>query len=152
MDENLKRNNKGNLVTCGIILMDYKGNILAGHTTGKKWKEKGTYDILKGCSEVGEEDIETAIRELKEESSFDVSKYKHKIKDIGIFDYIKGKDIHLFLLKLKYLPNISKLKCDSFFEHNGKQLPEINEYRIIGNNERDYFSNSIQKVLKKINL
>lgn len=150
--EKLKVRENGHIVTCGIILIDENDNILAGHTTGKEWRAYGTYDILKGCAEEGEEDIDAAIRELKEESSFDATVYKDKIEDIGIFNYLANKDIHLFKLRLNFLPKLSTLKCDSFFERDGKQIPEINEFRIIRRSERQYFSKSLLKVFKKTNL
>lgn len=108
--------------------------------------------ILKGCAEEGEEDIDAAIRELKEESSFDATVYKDKIEDFGIFNYLPNKDIHLFKLRLNFLPKLSTLKCVSFFERDGKQIPEINEFRIISRSERQYFSKSLLKVFKKTNL
>lgn len=150
MEENLKIRENGNLLTCGVILIDKFGTILAGHPTGRKYT-KGCYDLLKGCSLVGEEDIDTAIREMKEESGIDISEYKNKILDLGIHSYTKGKDIHLFLLHYNKLIDLDKLKCTTYFETKfGKLKPEMNGYKLIYKNERDYFSKSMQKVLNKV--
>lgn len=152
MSENLKRLKNGNIVTCGIILIDEKGSILAGHPSGRGY-DKECYDLLKGCADVGEEDIDTAIREMREESSIDLSQYKNEIVDLGIHKYIKGKDIHLFLLKANLNIDISKLRCSTYFTNKfGKNIPEMNGYKIIHKNERYYFTRSMQHVLKEIDI
>ena len=95
--ENFKIVN-GKRITCGIIIADKNNNILAGHPTGKKY-DKECYDILKGCCDKGENDLECAIRELYEESGY-IIKDKENIIDLGTVNYKRDKDIHLFFIEL----------------------------------------------------
>jgi len=147
--ENFKILKNGKKITCGIIIIDKDNNILAGHPTGKKY-DKECYDILKGCCDNGEEELDCAIRELYEESGY-IIKDKENIIDLGIIDYKKDKDIHLFLYRINKMPDLKTLKCISYFEtDNGRSLPEMNGYKVISKNERYLFYKSIQRVLKNI--
>ena len=74
-------------MTCGIIISNDYDSILAGHPTGKRYN-KECYDFLKGCAEEGEEDIDCALRELKEESGIDLKSKKNEIKKTFICSYI----------------------------------------------------------------
>lgn len=140
----------GKRMTCGIIISNDYDSILAGHPTGKRYN-KECYDFLKGCAEEGEEDIDCALRELKEESGIDLKNKIDEIKDLGIFNYNREKNIHLFLYRVKEFPNIDYLKCTSYFEgYHGKMLPEMNGFRVIRKNERYLFYKAIQVVLKQI--
>lgn len=150
MAENLKRQKNGNIITCGIILVDNNGSILAGHPTGRGY-DKECYDLLKGCSDVGENDLDTAIRELREESGLDVSEARNEIIDLGIHEYIRGKDIHLFKLQANLNIDLSKLWCTTYFTgKHGITKPEINGYKIIKKNERFYFTHALEKLIDKL--
>lgn len=146
--ENFKIVN-GKRITCGIIIADKDNNILAGHPTGKPY-DKECYDILKGCCDKGEEDLDCAIRELYEESGY-VIEDKDSIVDLGVIDYQKNKDIHLFLYRINLMPKLENLKCGSYFEtEDGKSLPEMNGYKVIGKEERNLFYKGLQRILKNI--
>ena len=146
--ENFKIVN-GKRITCGIIIADKNNNILAGHPTGKKY-DKECYDILKGCCDKGENDLECAIRELYEESGY-IIKDKENIIDLGTVNYKRDKDIHLFLYRTDSMPNLKSLKCISYFEtDDGKSLPEMNGYKVIGKEERSLFYKGLQRILKNI--
>lgn len=150
MEETFKLTKKGKKISCGIILADGDGRILAGHPTGRSY-DKGCYDLLKGCADSNEDDLDCAIREMKEESGFNVAPYRGEIKDLGLFNYNKEKVLHLFLLEMEKLPSLLQLWCDSqFTDKNGRTYPEMNGYKIIGKNEREYFFSGIQKALKTI--
>jgi len=127
-------------VTAAVVMIDNDGNILGCHGTGKP-KDYG-FDFPKGEVEKGEEDIDAAIRELREETSFILS--KDSLIDIGVYPHNNKKDIHLFLCKMKELPNPQHLKCDSFFEVNGKQIPEVDFYEIISKENRKKFNMVLQ--------
>lgn len=147
--ENYKILSNGHRITCGIILMNKDKAILAGHPTGKGF-HKECYDILKGCCDAGEEDIDCAIRELREESGIDLSDKKDKIIDLGIKHYNKTKDIHLFLYKVDKFPRLRSLTCNSYFPLNGDMLPEMSGYKVISKKDRYLFYRGLQIVFKDI--
>lgn len=131
------------LVTAAIVMIDKEGNILACHATGRKM-DTG-WDFPKGCVEEGEEHLQAAIRELREETDIHLLDYdRARIKDLGVFPHNKEKDIHIFLYQTTWFPNLSELKCTSFFEHNGEQIPEVNAYKIISKKERHLFNKVLQ--------
>lgn len=138
-------------VTSCILITDGK-NLLGGLATGKKDGTK-TYDVAgKGCIDLGEDPLETAIRELKEETGIQLnSKAKKSIVDLGEHPYIKDKNIHIFSLRVSEMPDISTLFCKSTFSMYGRELPEIKAYKIIPINEIfDWFYPSLAKVLNEV--
>ena len=62
--ESLITEKKGLELSSGLVIIQ-KGTILLGHPTGQKWY--GTYSFPKGHVEPGEDLIQAAIRETKEE-------------------------------------------------------------------------------------
>ena len=133
-------------LSVGTIITDNK-NILLGHTT---WGQK--YDLPKGRHEKGETYLQTTQREMKEE--FGLYEAKHRFEILGFFEYLRDKDLYLFKLEFGNLYkdiNLSMLKCNSFFEKNGEQIPEMDGYKIVSLNEIDkYCYKSMVKVLNKI--
>lgn len=133
-------------ISVGTIITDNK-NILLGHTTWGK-----AYDLPKGRQEDGESLLETAQRELKEE--FGLHEAKHRFEPIGLFEYLKDKDLYLFKIEFGSLHQeitLTMLKCNSYFEKEEKQIPEIDGYKIVSLNEIDkYCYKSMAKVLNKI--
>lgn len=127
-------------ITAAVVMIDKDGNILGCHGTGKP-KNYG-FDFPKGEVDDGERDIDAAIRELHEETSIIIS--RDNLVDIGVYPHNKKKDIHLFLCKVNELPNPKYLKCTSFFELNGKQIPEVDFYEIISKENRNKFNMVLQ--------
>ncbi len=127
-------------ITAAVVMIDSNGSILACHGTGKP-KDYG-FDFPKGEVDEGETDIDAAIRELREETGYVLS--KDYLVDIGVYPHNKKKDIHLFLCKMEELPNPADLKCDSFFELNGRQIPEVDFYEIISRENRNKFNMVLQ--------
>ena len=120
-------------------MIDKDGNILGCHATGKP---KGTgYDFPKGLVEEGESDKDGAIRELWEETGITLE-HPEKLIDCGVHPHNKEKNIHIFLYQTDYFP--SSLKCNSFFELNGKKIPEVDSYMVIPKEERGMFNKVLQ--------
>jgi predicted NUDIX family NTP pyrophosphohydrolase len=133
-------------LSVGTIITDNK-NILIGHTTWGKG-----FDIPKGRQEEGETYIQTAMRELNEE--FGIVETEFRFQELGMFEYLKNKDLFLFKIKYGNLHQditLSTLKCSSYFDKDGKQFPEINGYKIITiESIKNYCYLSLTKVLNQI--
>ena len=137
-------------VTAAVVIIDSEGNILGCHCTGKP-KDSG-YDFPKGEVEEGETHKEAAVRELREETDIYLNDPERKstwsevdkLIDCGIYPHNKEKDIHIFLYRTNYFPDIKQLKCSTYFDANGKKYPEVDGYKIISKEERGMFNKVLQ--------
>lgn len=133
-------------VTCAIVIINKDGDILGCHGTGKP--DKNGYDFPKGCHDAKDKDeLATAVRELREETGISLTiREIDSLIDCGTHAHTKGKDLHIFMLKVNTFPEIDTLKCTSYFEWKyGKKLPEVNGYKIIKKEERStYFYRILQ--------
>lgn len=84
-----------------VIIQDNK--ILLGHPTGSKWY--GTYSIPKGNVEVGENHLQTAIRETREEFGIEISEDEINLDDSGYINYTNNgetyKRVYFFIVEPK---------------------------------------------------
>ena len=127
-----------------MVMIDRDGNILGCHGTGKP-KDSG-YDFPKGCVDEGETDFEAACRELKEETGLSMELLRDggflatdEVIDLGVYRHNREKNIHIFVCPVNGIP-MDKLVCNSFFELHGRQIPEVDGYRMIGKDERSMFN------------
>jgi len=91
--------------------------------------------------------LATAWRETLEECNIDILINK-RIKALGLFPYLKKKDLYLFLVSIKSVP---KLECNSFFEGKNGPQPEMVDFKWIDFDEhKKYINFSLQKVFNKI--
>ena len=128
-------------ITCGIVIINKDGDILACHPNGNK--KDMDYDIPKGCAEEDEEDIQAALRELNEETSIILK--ESNLIDCGVYPHNKTKNIHIYLYKTEKFPILEDLKCTSLCtKWGGYQVPEVNYYSIIKKNERNKFMRVLQ--------
>lgn len=140
----------GKKVTCAVVMINNEGDILGVHATGRKPGQG--YDFPKGLAQEDETDILAAARELKEETDiciYDLDKHNvwnkmHKLVDAGIYPHGKDKLIHIFLYKTEYFPDLNTLRCTSYFERYGKQIPEVDGYAIISKENRYRFNALLQ--------
>jgi len=128
-------------LSCGILITDGK-SVLGCLPTGRQ-----VFDIIKGRQEEGETFSQTAIREAKEETGLIIK--ENQLEDLGHFQYIKTKDLHLFKMKVEKMPDTKKLKCSSYFTIGTKSVPEMNGYEIINFSEIDKFMPSMKIVIEK---
>lgn len=112
-------------LSCGVIITCNK-KVLLGHITNKS-----SWDIPKGLKEKKESNLDCAIRELMEETGLDFKSLKKNLIPLGQFNYTKEKNLYLFRYDLKVMPNLSKLKCNSFFEKDGVQYPELDRFAFV---------------------
>ena len=114
----------------------------------KSHKDKGPWNLPKGEIDPGEDSLETAVREVKEEIGYDVD--PSKLKHLGKFNYLPVKDLEIFVCPIddKEMDSIVKnFYCDSYFTNDqGQEQPEVDDIAILSLNE---FCTSCAKVLEK---
>jgi len=118
------------IISSGFIVQCSDGKYLLGKSSKKK--DKCCWTLFKGGRIENETLIETAIRELREESGIDIAKDDKLNRNIStnpIYSYsLKDKDIFVFLLVDKdgVLDKFEPF-CSSFYKNNNE--PEIVEYK-----------------------
>lgn len=130
-------------ISVGLLLTD-GAVFLTCHSTGNKF-----YDIPKGLPEPNETARMACIREVSEETGLDIS--AEELTDLGIFEYTRQKDLHLFLLNTNDLPATDKMVCSSFFSnrYTGKQQPEVDGFRYIAWPEAEqYLTKNMARVIQ----
>jgi len=115
----MKEVSSGLIITDGISFLGCK-------VTGQD-----IYDIPKGHIEENETPEQACVREVMEETSLKINKFK--IIPLGLHKYTSKKDLYLFYLFVDRLPDIDQLWCSSTFIHpkSGRNIPEINGYKHI---------------------
>ena len=95
---------KAMATSCGVIVGDGE-RILLGHATrSPRW------DIPKGGVEPGEGFAEAAARELQEETGLIVP--PAELAALGVYSYLRGKDLALFAWTPPALPDPNNLVCN----------------------------------------
>lgn len=113
-------------ISCGIIIRDSSDRFLAVHPTGGKWN---TWNLPKGLPEEGEDFIDAAIREVKEETGLSFS--YAQLTPICKFTYIKKKDLFLFEAKMPNI-DVNALECISYFEDGyGRKQKEVDKFKML---------------------
>lgn len=127
------------VVSCGVIIIDKKTQkILACHPSMKRYA-KYCYDICKGHVEGKETHVQTALRELEEESGIRLK--PEDLFDCGLFMYTKYKDLHLYVAECDV--ELSKLVCSTYFSFEGRRPLEVDDYMLIDKNQTDYYYRSL---------
>lgn len=121
--------------SCGFIVFNTEDRMLACHPAGREYTAAHCFDIPKGNVDSDENALETAKRELYEETGLTIPDGTG-ILSLGKFSYRPEKDLILFAVKMDI--DESKLKCTSTFELNGKQIPEMDSY-ILTYDESKFF-------------
>src|SRR5690554_2182077 len=93
-------------LSCGVLVIDKHRRMLMFNVNAST---KTFWDIPKGTQEEGESPLETALRELKEETSL-VAKSSDLI-ELGWYQYNRYKDLYLYLWVVDDL-DVSQLKVD----------------------------------------
>lgn len=130
-------------LTCGVVFVDTKKQkILMVHPT----HQKDFWDLPKGRQEEGETPLETAVREVYEETSIILDPEKDKLMDCGRHPYNKHKQIHLFTCFDKDF-DVFKLKCTSMVEGLRTVFPEVDEFELFSIEEaKDLMCPAMKKV------
>ena len=110
-------------LSCGVILINEQNEILMIHATGQSF-----WDIPKGTKSLEETECEAAIRELKEETGIELC--PSDLIDMSWYQYNGYKDLWLFIAKMPDV-DMNKLSCSSYFEKDGYQHPEADQFQMI---------------------
>jgi len=110
-------------VSCGVVITDGH-HLLIGHASrSPRW------DIPKGLAEPGEPWLEAAVRELKEETGLVVTPVT--LAFLGIYPYLRYKDLALFAWRLDEMPAPGVLHCSSFIDRPGyAQVTELDRFGV----------------------
>jgi len=131
------------VISCGVILTD--GEVLLSIIP---WGKRTQRDLPKGRMDSGEHPIETALREVQEETGLLLE--ADDLIDLGSFDYTEFKELHLFLCYKEHLPETRTLSCESYFRNEfGKDVPEAVGFEYLPFTDTKFYF-KLQKILKDI--
>ena len=107
------------VVSCGVVILNARREVFVCHTTGtSRW------DLPKGVQDPGESAIQTALREVWEETSLALE--PQSLDDLGLYDYLPAKRLHLFALRVAVDAfEISACRCYTSFPHHASGLPTL---------------------------
>lgn len=114
-------------VTCAVVIRK-AGKLLLVHSTNAPWTQ---WNFPKGIAEKDERHCDAAVRELKEETGLTIA--ADDLQDFGIFRYLAGKDMHVFVYDAKEDINPRTMVCESLFfcDHLKKMFPEVNQWSMV---------------------
>ncbi len=130
----IKENNEIRELSVACILTD--GVSILGCLPWSRTNESNpsytkSFDLPKGHWEPGETLEETVIREVYEESNFEIFR-PEELVDLGRYRFTPNKDLHIFMFSIDFLPQNNDLKCNSQFELPSEGMkPEIVAYKHI---------------------
>ena len=130
--------------SCGVIVTDGRVLLLGHATHSPRW------DIPKGMAEPGESFIAAAARELDEETGLQAP--IAALRDLGVHDYLPGKDLALFTWRPATMPVPERLVCRSTFVlPNDKILPEFDRFGLFALDEAlQRVGKNLARVLRNI--
>ncbi|MBV8775797.1 MAG: NUDIX domain-containing protein [Alphaproteobacteria bacterium] len=115
-------------ISAGVIVTDGERLVLGHASRSPRW------DIPKGAVEPGEALAAAASRELLEETGLAVP--DATLTSLGVFPYLRNKDLALFRWNVPELPDPAALRCGSFFTlSDGSQLPEFDRFGLFTRSE-----------------
>ena len=132
-------------VSCGVIVTDGERLLLGHATRSPRW------DIPKGVADPGESLSAAARRELCEETGIDAP--EAGLRPLGVFPYLSGKDLALFLWLPCPMPDPQTLVCASQFAWQGRMLPEFDRFGLFTRDEAlQRVGKGLARVLAEISL
>lgn len=112
------------LTTCGVLVSDGARLLIGQATASPRW------DIPKGITEPDETHVQTAIRELREETGLLAD--PACLVQLGEHRYLPGKRLVLFAWHPRVMPDPANLKCSSMFRgRDGRLVPEFARFAVL---------------------
>lgn len=131
--------------SCGIIHLVNSSILLCHVTYQPQW------DVPKGCKEEQETPKQAAIREFYEETGVVLSIIQcNNLIDLGEYDYLPKKRLHLFLLETEKAFYTDFLSCSSMVKRDDiKDFPEVDKYEYVALSDiKEYTTPRMFKALK----
>ena len=115
---------KSTQLSCGLLVINERGALLLGHSTGS-----AHWDLPKGLIDQGEGPLLCALRAATEEFGLDFT--PARLMDLRRHAYYPGKDLHLFVVSTTTQEtDIRNCQCTSYFDHHvtGQNMPEVDGF------------------------
>lgn len=131
------------ITTCGVIVTNGASLLIAHPTNGRYW------DIPKGRMEPGESPLQTASRELQEETGLIIS--GDRLRYVGTFDYKADKRLALFRYDTKEMPDAASMFCLSKFDRDGTVIKEMDGFAVVGIGQAlEMVNPALKPILEKV--
>jgi len=107
------------VVSCGVVMLNVRRELFVCRTTGTpRW------DLPKGVQDPGESALQTALREVWEETSLALE--PQTLDDLGLYNYLPAKRLHLYALRVAMDAfQIAACRCHTSFPHHATGLPTL---------------------------
>ncbi len=130
--------------SCGVVITN-GDELVLGHVTRGKW-----WDLPKGGMNSGESFLQTAVRELQEETGLEVK--ETDLVPLGVFTYKPKKDLVLYLWRVVTMPDPQTLVCRSTFKDSkGRDVKELDKFKTASWKQAETLVNpDMQRVLKQV--
>lgn len=137
------------MTSAGLILTD--GDVMLAQET----PYSDLYDIPKGKIQLNETPWSCLLREVYEETGLHIQQYQNQIVDLGVYEYIRTKQLHVYYCKMQReaLPSIAQMHCktEKLDEATGKRFMEVVGFHYVSVQDgMDKFSFGLSRLLKKV--
>lgn len=120
----MESNPERKALSCGVLVVDRDYRILMFDVDKTSF-----WDIPKGGHELGETPVQTALRELEEETSLKSS--ADQLIELGVYPYNFYKDLYLFLWFVEDVPLEKLMGENRILKRPAKVIPEDQVFAMV---------------------